>query len=435
MTEPALNMITAVGSVDELRQLASAGSASTAPPKVNSHIHLPPNFSAFDTVQQAIDLATGQHVHVLGVSNYYDYQVYSDFASLAQGRAIFPLFGLETICMQAGLRDAGHRVNDPGNPGKTYFCGKGIVHLTDLPPAAQSLLDTIRKNDSTRMADMTALAAKVLAERGLATGLDHEAVIDMVAQRHNCPRDRVYLQERHICMALQRVLFEKVPADERLARLETLLGAPSKATSPDDEVTIQNELRSHLLKAGKPAFVDEAFLDFDQARELILGMGGIPVYPTLADGVDPICEFEATPKVLIDNLHKLGVVSAEFIPIRNSAAVLSSYVKAMRAAGLVVTAGTEHNTLDLLPIEPTCVGGEPMPEDVKAIFWEGACVVAAHQFLKAQGEAGFVDAQGQPTCEPGVEARDAHIKQFAALGAAVIARYFDQHTPDAGATP
>ena len=54
---------------------------------------------------------------------------------------------------------------------------------------------------------------------------------------------------------------------------------------------------------------------------------------------------------------------------------------AMRAAGLVVTAGTEHNTLDLLPIEPACLKAAPVPDEVKEIFWEGACVVAAHQFL------------------------------------------------------
>jgi hypothetical protein len=39
---------------------------------------------------------------------------------------------------------------------------------------------------------------------------------------------------------------------------------------------------------------------------------------------------------------------AEFVPLRNTPAVLSKYVKAMRAAGLMVTAGTEHNTLELL---------------------------------------------------------------------------------------
>ena len=33
------------------------------------------------------------------------------------------------------------------------------------------------------------------------------------------------------------------------------------------------------MKAGKPAFVTETFLRFDEARELILALGGIPCYP------------------------------------------------------------------------------------------------------------------------------------------------------------
>ena len=33
--------------------------------------------------------------------------------------------------MQADLRDAGIKVNDPGNPGKTYLCGKGITRFDD----------------------------------------------------------------------------------------------------------------------------------------------------------------------------------------------------------------------------------------------------------------------------------------------------------------
>jgi hypothetical protein len=93
----------------------------------------------------------------------------------------------------------------------------------------------------------------------------------------------------------------------------------------------------------------------------------------------------------------------------------------MRAAGLVITAGTEHNTLDLLPIEPTCAGGVAVHEDVKEIFWEGACVVAAHQFLVLNGQAGFVDAKGTPN--PAFKDAESRIAAFKKLGAAVIRRY------------
>jgi hypothetical protein len=260
----------------------------------------------------------------------------------------------------------------------------------------------------------------VFAERGVKTELSESDVIGMVVRRHGCPRESVYIQERHICQAFQERFFELVPPAEREAKLEKLLGTPSKAKG--DAVKIQNEIRANLVRAGKPAFVEERFLSFEQAHELVLEMGGIPCYPTLADGTSPICPWEDPVNKLIDNIKSNRMYCAEFIPIRNTPAVLSHYVKAMRAAGLVITAGTEHNTLDLLPIEPACLKNEPVPEDVKEIFWEGACVVAAHQFLTLHGQCGYVDGNGNPN--PAYKTQEERIAAFRKLGAAVIEQYF-----------
>jgi len=400
--------------------LADRGYGPRAPLRTNTHIHLPPNFSAFETVQQAIDLASQQEIGVLGVSNYYDYEVYGDFVERARAKGIFPLFGLEIIAMQADLRDAGVKVNDPGNPGKTYICGKGITRFGKMSDEAQRLLGVIRHNDRQRMRSMIARLRGTFAERGLATEIDEDAVIDMVVRRHGSPRSTVYLQERHISQAFQEALVEASPANERLTKLTTLLAAEGKTKNPDDAVTIQNDIRSHLLKAGKPAFVEEEFLRFEEARHLILELGGIPSYPTLVDGTSPLCPFEADPDRLIATLVSRNVHAAEWILPRNSIAVVRRYVTKMRAAGLVLTAGTEHNTLELIPITPVCWDGE-VPADLQAIFWEGACVVAAHQFLTLHGECGYVDQQGNPN--PAYATADARIRDLAKIGAAVIGRY------------
>ena len=63
----------------------TAATVPTSPPRVNAHIHLPPNFSAFDSVEQAVTLAADEHIGVLGVSNYYDYDVYGEFVERARG--------------------------------------------------------------------------------------------------------------------------------------------------------------------------------------------------------------------------------------------------------------------------------------------------------------------------------------------------------------
>ncbi len=353
-------------------------------------------------------------VGVLGASNYYDYEVYKDFAALTRQQAIFPLFGLEIICLLDDLQRAGVKINDPGNPGKFYFCGKGITRFDPMTDEARRIIGTIRRNDTLRMAEMITKLENVFTAHGVPTVLDEAAVIDRVVRRHGCPRERVTLQERHVCQAFQERLFEIVPPEQRIHTLTRLFGAAPRAGT-EDAVGTQNEIRSHLMKAGKPAYVDETFIGFDDAFTLVVELGGIPCYPTLADGASPICAFETPVEKLIEQLRERNIGCAEFIPIRNQPDVLSHYVRAMRGAGLVITSGTEHNTLDLLPIAPTCVKSQPIPEDIQAIFWEGACVVAAHQFLTLHGERGYATGDG--------EDRIAHL---ARLGAAVIQRYQDQ---------
>jgi hypothetical protein len=385
---------------------------------------MPPNFSAFETVKQAVSMAAGQGVMVLGAGNYYDYRPYAEFSEAAKQAGVFPLFGTEIIALQRDLMDQRIRVNDPGNPGKTYVCGKGITRFEDLSPRARQLLDTIRGNDSRRMAVMTGKMAEVFVSHGIATGLDADKVIDRVAARHGCRRDTVVLQERHVAQAFQERLFDLVTPERRGGSLRLLFGAEPKV-KPNDAVGIQNEFRSHLMKSGKPCFVPEQYVSLAEARELIWQLGGIDGYPVVADMVTPGCEFETPVDRLIETLLGLGFTAVEFISIRNSAAVLTEYVTRLRQAGFAVTDGTEHNTLNLIPMEPTCKAGEPVPEALKEIFWEGACVIAAHQFLVAHGQTGFVDDNGRPN--PQYRSAEDRIKAFSRLGSAVIQRYLENH--------
>lgn len=401
---------------------AAAQALTPRPLRANSHVHLPPNFSAFETVRQAVDLAGAECLDVLGVSNYYDYEVYGDFVRMARQRRIFPLFGLEVIALVDDLLREGVKINDPGNPGKMYVCGKGITRFDPFNPAARPVLDTIRRNDSTRIREMIQRLERHFADRGTPTGMTESAVIDMVVRRHGCRRAQVWLQERHVCQAFQEALFRILPAPGRADAIARLLDIPRPGFGDGDVVKIQNEIRTHLLKSGKPAFVPETFIPLEQARRLILELGGIPCYPVLADGTSPVTPFESPVETLIDHLRRLGFHAVEFIPVRNSPAVLVHYVHALHDAGFVVTAGTEHNTLDLIPLRPTCLGGAAVPDDLVAIFSEGAHVVAAHQFLASCGETGLVEADGSrnPRLDRAALAR---------LGAAVIDRYQQQASP------
>jgi len=419
---PSFSKIIAGIDPEALNARASAGDAPKVRPKLNAHVHLPPNFTAFDTTRQALDLAAAQGVGVLGASNYYDYSIYKEFGDLAAERGVFPLFGLEIIALIDDLVAAGVKINDPGNPGKMYICGKGITRFDPMTDEAAKLLDVIRSNDSARMAAIVEKLSKVLQHSGIDTGLTVDAVIGRIVARHHCDRATVYLQERHIAQAFQEVLFDLIDESDRQVSFERAFGAAPKDIRSG--VTVQNEIRGHLLKAGKPAFVPDTFVDFDHAYRLVLALGGIPCYPVLADGASPICPYEEPVERLIADLKTRGVYAVEFVPVRNTLDVLERYVCALRDAGLIVTAGTEHNTRDLIPIEPTCLGGEAISDDIKDIFWEGACVVAAHQYLTMHDLPGYVDNHGHLNASIPDSRR---IDTFSRQGAALIAMY-QEHT-------
>jgi hypothetical protein len=366
-------------------------------PVVNTHVHFPPNFSAFSTVADVIGTAATEGVAALGISNFYDQQVYALFAEQAQAAGIIPLYGLEFITLDDELAAAGVRVNDPANPGRMYLCGKGISPFTRKSEVASRIAAEIRAGNDERAAAMVARLADWFVSCGLDTGLTAEVVAQDVADTAQVPRDWVSLQERHIAQAFQRALAE-LPVAERAVVLERAYGGPSKV-DVDNPVALQGELRSRLIKVGTPGYVAEVPLSFADAYRYVLEMDGIPTYPTLADGVQPVCPFEEPAERLAAQLVERGIHAAELIPIRNTRTCVDAYVKAFTDAGIVVMAGTEHNTLDRIPIEVACVDG-PVSAFARQAFWEATCVVAAHQHEVAGGRPGYVDAAGARTPVP-----------------------------------
>ncbi len=426
LASESLSMLRQLGSPPDLAAAARKLRIEPAWPLANAHVHLPPNFSAFDRVEQAVDLAAEQGLAVLGASNYYDFAAYQPFTRRARQRGIFPLWGLEILALLPAEAAAGVKINDPTNPGRMYICGKGITRWEKPTARAAELMGRIRQGDNRRMAEMTGRLANYFADRGIETGLDGAAIVAQVAARHGCDPQTVVLQERHVARAFQEALFERVRLDERAAAMEKLFGRPA-ASDDDDAAAVQAEIRTRLMKARRSCFVEEQFVSLDEALELIAELGGLACYPVLADGADPICPWEEDAARLAESLERLGIPMAEFIPPRNDPAVLERYVRAIRQAGIAVVAGTEHNALGLTPMAPACRGGAAIPAAVGEIFAEGAAVVAAHQFLAAwdTGWKACATNTGWKACA--TKAPATSIAERAALGRAVIARYRQEH--------
>jgi len=196
-------------------------------------------------------------------------------------------------------------------------------------------------------------------------------------------------------------VYETLGSDEaaKKACFEQLFGGKALKSALNDEAGVENEIRGNLLKAGGAAFVPEeatAFLPMEQVCRIIQAAGGIPTYPFLADDAKGgYTDFEGNLEQVAATLTERGFASVEFISTRNDLHLLEKYALYLHEQGFVVTLGTEHNTPAMEPILLTARHGVPLTDTLKRINYEGACVIAAHQHVVAQGLPGYVDVDGR----------------------------------------
>jgi hypothetical protein len=380
-------------------------------PDINGHIHTPHSFSAFSEIAQAFKLAKAAGVSVLGINDFYTTDGYNEFAELAVENEIFPLFNIEFMGLQNDLQEAGVRVNDPSNPGRTYFSGKGLCQPAKMSDASFKKIADLQKESNHQTFEMVAKLNAFLAENNIDIQFGAAEVQNRLAKN--------LFRERHIAQALRIAVFEKTKSSaERKELFSKIFSGKEVKSDINDVAGLENEIRGNLLKAGGAAFVAEdpkAFLSLEEIMELIIDAGGIPCYPVLLDfGNGNYTDYEGDKEQLLKTLQSKNVFSIELIPGRNNFDILKDFVKYFHKNGFVITFGTEHNTPKLDPMKISCGGGIDLDDELKQINYEGTAIVAAHQYLLAKGEEGYL--------KNGIAKTDEK-ESFIELGKAVIAKY------------
>jgi hypothetical protein len=379
---------------------------------VNGHFHTPFSFSAFTEIEQAFQMAEAEGVQVLGINDFYTTDGYAEFTALASKYKIFPLYNIEFMSLQKDLQEAGVRVNDPANPGRTYFSGKGLRYPFELSGEPLQLLKQVQHESNVQTAEMVNKLNELLAEINAGFSFDFDELKAKYAKN--------MLRERHIAKALRTAIDEKFTSDDDKKAFYLKVFSGKEVKSKLDNVSaLENEIRGNLLKAGGRAFVAEdpkAFLSLEQVKDIIIKAGGIPCYPVLLDDAKGnFTDYEGDFVKLYETLVSKGVYSLELIPGRNTFAVLKEFVTYFRSKNFLISFGTEHNTPQLDPIKVSCSGGVDLDEDLERIGYEGACIIAAHQYLIAKGEQGYLNADG--------DAKTKEYDSFVELGNAVV-NYF-----------
>ncbi len=361
--------------------------------KVNAHVHTPYSFSAFESIEELFSKAREENIKVLGINDFYVTHGYADFYRLAVHHKIFPLFNVEFIGLLEKEQTLKLRVNDPNNPGRTYFSGKGLRYPFALSRENEIRLQQVIHKSQQQVEQMVEKLQPFLHAIHAPFSIDFKEVKQLLAKE--------LVRERHIAKML-RIRINDCFADEAAKRqfLKILYAGKESKADLDNHIAFEEELRGNLLKSGGIAFVPESpdvFLPVSALIELILDAGGIPCYPVLLDDKNGKCtEFEADFQRLSKRLRELNVGMVELIPGRNDLGMLRSFVRYFNQAGFIVLFGTEHNTPEMLPLTITARGKAVLDDDLHRISEQGCCLVAAHQYLVSKGQHGLAEAIGNP---------------------------------------
>jgi hypothetical protein len=359
---------------------------------VNAHLHTPYSFSAFESMEQIFQLAKIEGVKILGINDFNTTEGYKVWAERCSEYKIFPLFNAEFIALSTFDQANGIRINDPKNPGRIYLSGKGMCFPSKLDEPYLSTLKRIQENSNSQAFAMCSALNSYLKRNHIPFQLDFNFVMAAFTMG--------MVRERHLAKALRIKIFETISdEDSKLKLLNSILGKEI-ITNIKNNSAIEGAIRDNLLKAGGAAFVGESaemFPEFEIIKKLILNGGGIPTYPLLADSVNGgFTSYEVNKHQLLNDLQKKGFYAVEFIPNRNTMGVLEEYSKFFIENGFIVSFGSEHNTPESLPLKLQTVNGQDLSSTLKEINYNGACAIAAHQYLVATTSRGYLDVDGKP---------------------------------------
>ena len=382
--------------------------------QVNAHLHTPSSFSSFNSIPEIFRQALNENVLVLGINDFFMADGFPVFYEESIKNKVFPMFNIEIVGLMQKEQYDRFRINDAENPGRVYLSGKGIDYPFHLEEEFLCRLQKSRYEIQLHVKEIIEKASRIIEE------LDPEMSLKFSEVRRRFARE--FVTERHISKAIRTLIWERFPDPSgRKKFLKDLLGTENLKSDIGDHADVENEIRSRFLKSGGRAFVAEetaAFLPVSEALEIIRYAGGIPCYSVLLDDEKGRCtEYEANKQILLNELIAYNIHCIEFLPFRNDPEIVKDYVRFFSNNDFLVLFGTAHSTPEEKPLRVCTRNGDWLDQELSGIAFEGAAVIAAHQYLRARGESGYTGTDGNPKTE--------RIEEFIELGKAVIHKFLN----------
>jgi hypothetical protein len=380
--------------------------------RINTHIHTPYSFSAFDSIEDIVAAAKNEGIAVLGINDSNTIEGHGHFAEECSKNGIYPLFNIEFATVVESDKAGDFHWNDPSYAGIMHLCGKALDFPVSFNSDSRNLIGAIWKISQDRIWKIITKLNAYFKSVNIDYQLDYNALRSHYAKHA--------ITDWHITRAVYTDFITRWGGtDQFIQNFKTALKLDSFTFDSNDAVQIQRVIRSKLLDAGSPGFVEEYYdktLRFYEARMLILSAGGIPCYTLFLDSSQSITDKERNFDILINELLSMDIRAVEFIPEKVSIDLLKKYAHRFYEKGFIVTFGTEHNNLEQQSLVPRTWNGKPLDDELVRIGYDGACIYAAHQEMHHQKCPGFIDDMGKRIVHP------ARIRDFIRIGDDVIKR-------------
>jgi hypothetical protein len=112
-------------------------------------------------------MAVEEKIAVLGINDFYVTDGYNAFHNGCLKNKIFPLFNIEFIGLLKEEQKKGIRINDPNNPGRIYFSGKGLDYPFQVGWMQKRQLKTVKKESQVQIKAMISKLNQLIEKRNL----------------------------------------------------------------------------------------------------------------------------------------------------------------------------------------------------------------------------------------------------------------------------
>ncbi|MCX7726354.1 MAG: PHP domain-containing protein [Chitinispirillaceae bacterium] len=373
----------------------------------NLHVHTPYSFSPFGSTEELVKCAKEQNIVALGINDFNTVEGYNSFAESCFRHKIYPIFNIEFMVCQDEIGICNYKDTE-ANSERYYILGKALSNPVTFSKDSSNLMASLWKSSQDRIWKIIDSLNNYFKNIKLSLELDYNQI--------RCNYNTNTVHHYHICKEIYNRLRDKNKSkDQFLQTLRKLFNDSSFDVDPLDDPTVENEIYKRLIVGNKIGSVYEelsSFIDFFQAKQIILQAKGIPAYQFPCVNSDKRFSIELSG--LAKKLFSRGVYVIEFNTSKMETKILDEYMNYFFNNNFCVVVTNSHSNpfkKDLLPLTKE---GEPLPERLLEIAYKGACILAAHQELHYQKKGGFIDERGNLLVK--LEERD----KFIAIGDSAI---------------